>query len=179
MRLGAGGVDFTIGSKVGLRHVKSEPGKVRTLRMHFLPQGHLTTEFEFDFGEPQHTVQLEVDVELTEGELAKLLDKKHARNMVIHPLILAKGNWGIWNLVKRKPEINTISCSKLEKLGMTCAGVVCSATDIKVGQFGILANKDHVLRGDDEVLFVAKTPEPATAALSLLGLVALCARRRR
>ncbi len=150
-------------------------------------KGSITTAREFNVGNAHNTDgSITLSADFSAETMAELTAAAHNGTVAEYSrdLLVANGNNGFWNLKEHYDNGHlTFSSQTLAESGLVYVGFVGSADEILNGQYGLVYTElgtAGVNGGAREsVMLLARTPEPATATLSLLALAALAARRKR
>lgn len=174
---------FSLSQAVYFKTVKVGTGSPTTYTIDFGTSGSLHTTEEMNFGASTQSIVLKAS--LSDGEVVSILEQDH---VYTRDLLCAMGNHGIWNAGTAESgagKFNRISLtlSDMGSLNLTQhEGLFVNSIDaLAVGEYGLLytIGTDSHGKTTNILSLAVKTPEPATATLSLLALAALASRRRR
>lgn len=176
----SGAVNMTVDTALNFNKVSVGSTLPTSVTLNLGENGMITTAEELNFGSNKPAIELQVT--LSDAVVTSRLEQE---TVYSRPLLDAEGNWGIWNAgegdyMPGKLCNISLTLSGAEALGLRQKdGLFIKDTNtLDVGEYAILYAPTS---GNDynKLTLVIKTPEPATATLSLLALAGLCARRRR
>ena len=122
--------------------------------------GNANNHVSYGTNRPETTIS----VSLTDSQMEVLIADKVLTYSLIHTS-------SAWNNEKLG-SLTLANVSALDAMNFTNKGVISSAADLQEFEYGLINTNSGMT-------LVAKTPEPATATLSLLALAGLASRRRR
>lgn len=181
--LSGSAVNLEVGSAVYFNTVTPGTTAPTAITLNLGTDGSITTAKEMNFGAGKPTITLQVA--LSDSDVTALLGNE---TVYSRDLLSALSSHGIWNAgsgngAPEKFDRISLTLSNIDALNLTQhEGLLVSDIDqLAVGEYGLLytVGISSDAKTSNVLTLVVKTPEPATATLSLLALTGLCARRRR
>lgn len=178
-----GDVDFALNDAVYFNSVTVGASMPTNYTIDLGTKGSITTAEEFNIGNAHKTDgSFTLSADFSAETMAELIADAHNGTATEYSrdLLVAGGKNGFWNLSERYEHGHlTFTSGALASSGLVYAGIVKDADQILNGQYGLVYTELAGNSNYEKIMLVAKTPEPATATLSLLALAALASRRKR
>ncbi|MGN0837075.1 MAG: hypothetical protein ACI4OS_06495, partial [Akkermansia sp.] len=199
-------INFTVSSELTIANIyanvdasgNAEDGytKPTSLTMNFEENGKLVTTtstntyYGGSFNPSNALTSLTFGATVTAEQLATVDNGYYTRVLIDGAMDYTGGSAGtaIWNLSRVSAQSLTLNDASAD--GLISVGRVYMSNntyytnsactiELAVGEVGVYLGTNDATAGTNQVTLIARTPEPATATLSLLALVGMAARRRR